>query len=790
MPPELQSECLDGGELERLLQGRLTASRLAWATDHIGQCPDCQQRLEALIADGAPLAEALRRVSELIPPRHSAYHRAVAALREELRATTLLPQPTPEEAADAGIAAIDLSFLMPAAEPDLLGQLGPFRVRRVLGRGGMGIVMQAYDPDLDREVAIKIIEPYWAGNEVARQRFCREARAAAAVTHEHIVTVFQVAEDEHSGLPYLVMQLVQGESLEQRLRREGRLPPLVAARIGMQAAAGLAAAHAAGLVHRDIKPANILLEVPHDRVKLTDFGLARAVEDVKLTRSGMVAGSPLYMSPEQARGEEVDFRSDLFSLGAVLYEAISGQPPFAATTPLAVLRRITDEEPLPLRQAAPDVPPEVAAIVDRLLVKDPAGRFGSAAEVAAAFATVLARHRQLTPLEIPAGVCVESDCFAVPAAIPRWRQRLRRLVDGNRWRRLARPALPWLGGALLGAAAGSLLTAWTLPPRIVERTIEVPAARTAGPEPHILLADTQSGAIWSLAFVGNDRLLVGSENGTLRLWDLKRAAAGGDGLLKTFEPQQNGNIWNIDVSADGKYAVSACDDSAVVLWNLHTLRFEGLKFPHPHSARSAAFSPDHRYLATGDRNSTIRIWDMGTQVPVELREHRGTVHGLVFSPDGRWLASCGSDRMVHLWDVTTIRWADREGPERILSLSEHRGPVYAVAFSPEGDRLASCGWDGTVRLWDTANGTQLLSIKAHDGDAWAVSFGGGGRWLASCGSDGAVRVWDTNNGQEVFAWRGDRGMHIVRFAPDGTTLAAAGRDGIVRVWTIPPPADE
>ncbi len=251
----------------------------------------------------------------------------------------------------------------------------------------MGVVLHAYDPCLQRDVAVKVIDPQLANNEVARQRFCREARAAAAVTHDNLVAVHQVDEDEDSGLPYLVMQLVIGESLEQRLKRVGKLGVHEVARIGMQAAAGLAAAHAGGLIHRDIKPGNILLEAPSDRVKLTDFGLARAAEDVKLTRTGFVAGSPLYMAPEQARGEEVDHRADLFSLGSVLYEATAGTPPFDGKTPLVVLRRVADETPTSLSAVNPDVPHWLSDIVDKLLAKNPTDRYQSAAEVAEVFGT-------------------------------------------------------------------------------------------------------------------------------------------------------------------------------------------------------------------------------------------------------------------------------------------------------------------------------------------------------------------------------------------------------------------
>ncbi|OYV84688.1 MAG: serine/threonine protein kinase, partial [Planctomycetia bacterium 21-64-5] len=177
---------------------------------------------------------------------------------------------------------------------------------RVVGRGGMGVVLEAFDSRLHRNVAVKVLDPELAGDDIARQRFCREARAAASITHENVVAVHQVEKSGEGGLPYMVMQLVSGESLEGRLQRQSPLPIGEVVRIGMQAAHGLEAAHAQGLIHRDIKPGNILLESPHDRVKLTDFGLARATHDVKLTQSGFVSGTPLYMSPEQVMGQEAD----------------------------------------------------------------------------------------------------------------------------------------------------------------------------------------------------------------------------------------------------------------------------------------------------------------------------------------------------------------------------------------------------------------------------------------------------------------------------------------------------
>ncbi|HJZ55979.1 MAG TPA: serine/threonine-protein kinase, partial [Gemmataceae bacterium] len=227
-------------------------------------------------------------------------------------------------------------FLAPSDQPDSLGRIGHYEVQEVIGRGGMGVVLKAFDPRLHRVVAIKVMAAEVAA---ARRRFSREARAAAAVVHDNVVTIHAVEEDHRP--PYLVMQYGDGASLQEKLDRAGPLGLREVLRIGMQAA------HAQGLVHRDVKPANILLEDSVERVRITDFGLARAVDDATLTASGMIAGTPQYMSPEQARGDTVDQRSDLFSLGSVLYAMLTGRPPFRAGTSMAVLKRICDDHPTP-----------------------------------------------------------------------------------------------------------------------------------------------------------------------------------------------------------------------------------------------------------------------------------------------------------------------------------------------------------------------------------------------------------------------------------------------------------
>jgi hypothetical protein len=303
-------------------------------------------------------------------------------------------------AADHGDAR---AFLAPPTRPDSLGRLGHYEVLEVLGRGGFGTVFKAFDDQLHRVVAVKVLAPQLAASGTARERFLREARAAAAVRDDHVVNIHAVQPAE---LPYLVMEYVAGQTLQQKLDKAGPLSVPEVLRIGSQIAKGLAAAHATGLVHRDVKPANILLENGVERVKLTDFGLARAADDASLSHAGAVAGTPQYMSPEQAQGGQIDHRSDLFSLGSVLYAMLTGLPPFRATTTLAVLKCVVEADPRPIAETNPETPGWLCAIIARLHAKDPAQRFGSAREVAELLQQHLAHLQQPAAVPMPAPVTV------------------------------------------------------------------------------------------------------------------------------------------------------------------------------------------------------------------------------------------------------------------------------------------------------------------------------------------------------------------------------------------------
>jgi hypothetical protein len=382
-------ECPEMERWQDLLHDDLPPGEREQCERHLESCPRCQELLDHAEEFTEELRARARRVGD---PTRRPPDPAWNALLERLHGVRSAAHAGPAEPAD-------LYFLRPSDRPGVLGTLGDYEVLEVVGQGGMGVVLKAFDPGLNRFVAIKVMAAAVAGSAMARRRFTREARAAAAVCHDHVIAVHGVHEFE--GLPYLVMQYVGGESLQERLDRAGPLEVEDVVRIGLQTAAGLAAAHAQGLIHRDIKPANLLLENGVARVKITDFGLARMADAPGLTQAGVAAGTPEYMAPEQARGEPVDHRADLFSLGGVLYACCTGEPPFQGSSTVAVLRRVSDEQPAPIRARNPCVPAWLETVITRLMEKDPAHRFRSAAEVAALLEGYLAHLRQPAAVSAP-----------------------------------------------------------------------------------------------------------------------------------------------------------------------------------------------------------------------------------------------------------------------------------------------------------------------------------------------------------------------------------------------------
>ncbi len=727
----VSSKCPSAADLRDLLEGAIADSDQAAVVSHLDQCSSCQQSLEALAnPDSSFGVTLLEQAAHRTPEATSAYW---PALKNAEQALTL------ESPARSRSADISLPFLDPPADGSHLGTLANFTIVRVVGRGGMGIVLHGVDTCLQRDVAIKILDPDLAKDEMAVKRFCRESRAAASISHENVVAVHQVEEDEEKNIPFLVMELVAGESLEKTLEREGRLPLKEIVRIGMQTAAGLAAAHDKGLIHRDIKPGNILLEQSGQRVKLTDFGLARAAEDVRLTRSGLVAGTPLYMSPEQASGEELDARSDLFSLGVVLYELAAGEPPFNGKTPLAVLKQLTESKHVPLKERNPDLPDWFVQIVDRLLAKKPDDRFQSAREVADTLEHFWALLKSSETL-----VCPKKK-----AASP--------------WRNVTLGIAAGLLTLMLGAGGFYFL----IPPR------ERPEDKNPAPT-HLFKGN--GGPLWSMAISKDGNFLaMGNGNGSVTMWDISK-----DQVEWTKSDAHKGPVWALALSPRGDYFATGGDDNRAVIWDMKTQKVVH-EITSDRGFRAVAFDAEGKRLLTGDRNGAVKVWDVqtGAKNPLETAErHSGLAVAVAFAPDGKTMASAGSDKLIKIWDT------ERAGLK--FTLTGHESDVYGIAFAPSGKYLVSGSWDRTVRLWDLASGSQLARFDGHSQDVWSVAFNHDGKLFASAGEDQMVRIWSMETKKEVNAFRGSTGAILnVRFAlSNDNVLVAGGKDGTARLWNL------
>lgn len=378
-----QPEHIDREQLKSLLDENASVSIPPLLAQHLEECSHCRARLEQTAADPSWWS----CLAELDDASLDSTYASPSVDNPLCGVGDSHGQPSVHRSGQEHVHLLDAP-----SHPEMLGQLQQFEIERVIGQGGMGVVFKGFDRELHRTVAIKLMSPHLAHNATARKRFEREARAAAAVVHPNVIPIHGVSLFKDQ--PLIVMPLIAGASLQAHVEQHGPIDTKDVVRIGMQIAAGLAAAHDQGLIHRDIKPANILLEQDVSRVVITDFGLARAADELAMTQTGWLAGTPHYMSPEQARGAAIDARSDLFSLGGVLYFIATGSEPFRAEKPIAVLHKICHDPAIPAKQLNSDIPQTLSNIIERLLEKNPQDRFASAARVQKMLEEYLAELQQ------------------------------------------------------------------------------------------------------------------------------------------------------------------------------------------------------------------------------------------------------------------------------------------------------------------------------------------------------------------------------------------------------------
>jgi serine/threonine protein kinase/WD40 repeat protein len=661
--------------------------------------------------------------------------------------------------ADPVEASQDLAFLAPPEQPGELGQLGPYRVLALLGSGGMGVVFRAFDVNLQRLVALKVIRAERARDPASRQRFLREARATAAVRDEYVVQIYAVGEE--GGVPFLAMELLEGESLEDYLQRRARLPLSAALGIGRQITLGLAAVHAQGLIHRDLKPANVWLEridrspagqdsAPRGgavryRAKLLDFGLAREAEGTPLTRTGTVMGSVGYMSPEQARAKPLDARSDLFSLGCVLYRLCTGGLPFAGNTLTAQLTALAVDDPVPVRKVAPEVPPALAGLIHELLAKDPADRPASTAEVVQLLQAM--QEKPLSSGVLPTPQTEEHrladspEQAEEPRVSPSEVQTAEQRSESSRTRRAPRrsgakcPASrhgrPWRRWLWPAAGALGLVLALGVGYLFYSRLHTHPEDN-GSPAPEIRLHPGQ---------VAPDLL------DPRRLSEQPRPWPGG-------QPQPQPG------------------------WGPRPPELVAILRGQPRSFRGGLFfSPDSRWLAvsSGDQGQLATcVWDLATgeeRSPPPIAGNGTSLH-LAFSSDSRWLAFSGADGTIHLWDLL----AGRSGHK----LAGHTGPLESLAFSTDSKLLASGSADQTIRLWEVETGKERGMLTGHTGSIRSLAFSPDGRFLVSGGQDSQFKAWDVGRTEELFSRREAGIVTHCRFDPDGQSVTLIAGDQVLR----------
>jgi serine/threonine protein kinase/WD40 repeat protein len=728
------SPCPPVERLRQLLSGNPPGDDEADLIAHLDNCPGCQRTLEQLTGATADLLRAAQGAGRTECLDGDQLRRVL----HELESTTALTMPYRPRDLTQWLQ----SLLQPAESPGAMGRLDLYEVTEVLGSGGMGVVLKALDPALKRWVAIKLLAPDLAGDRLAWQRFAREAQAAAAVRHPNVVTVFAVSEVQ--GLPYLVMEYVGGGSLQDYLDLHGPPDWHTCARVGAEIAAGLAAAHARGLIHRDIKPSNILLQNDGAAgdlgvAKISDFGLARAADEARLTRTGIVPGTPMYMAPEQALNEMLDHRADLFSLGSVLYALCTGREPFTGSSAAAVIRQVCEARPRPVRELNPAVPAWLAATVERLQAKRPADRFASAAAVAE-----LLRYN----LEHPDR----------PRQVPVPHRRRTRLLAAA-----AVAAFILVGGlALSESLHWTRLTAWGTPRRAEEAGL-----------PLRLELSGRRVRVWAVAFAPDGHTLAtGCDDGRLRLWD----AASGESKGET--PAHGGALFVVSYARDGKVLVSAGREGVVRFWDAATLQEQPPSLKLGRSIRRAPISPDDNTIAVTDSAEDIELWNLNTGVlRRKLVGHHRTIVALAFAPDGRTLAAGDVGGHIHLWDPAT---GGEQGSWRGDPLE-----LRALVFAPDSQTVASAGTgDKDVKLWSVATHQEIGRLPAGDTEIHTLAFSPRGRFLAAGGRDGIVHVWDVASATVVATVRAGQGtIWAVAFSPDGRTLASAG-DDLGKLWAL------
>ena len=698
---------------------------------------------------------------------------------------------------------------------------GKFENLAVLGQGAMGKVYRAHDPILDRPVALKTVAPALLTSPDALARFRREARSAARLQHPNIVTIYEVGEV--SGTHYIAMELVEGQDLGEAMTPVDRYSIEHKVRMMVDVCRGLHFAHRMGVVHRDVKPANIRLN-GDGTIKILDFGIAKTLRaestDPNLTQAGMVLGTPSYLSPELVQGAKVDHYADMWAVGVILYQMISGRRPFEAPTITSLITKIVTAPPPPLDARALRLPDGLAGVTLRALDKVRERRFADLDEMAKA---LLATIGAAPPKEAPLDPLVKKRAYEANFAEARRLLAEEDLTGALEAAKRARSLDPARTGILSlikvieqrlsSAATMQRLPASPAPGKLSDATrvaVAPPAAPAPQPAPNATVPglpvppgplDTAtlrargSAAFRDIGSFGEppstkeaalspvaDILAVAGADGAIRLWELR--SRNRVGLLRTDLHRRGGHdaaALALAFSPDGALLASAHVDGVVHLWDMSTGDEVPVRLRHDESVGALAFSPDGATLATGSLDGNLRLFDVGAALAGEARRELvrqpAGVTALAWVGGGEWILTGHSSKVLRLTDPHKGRL--------IATLYGREALVNVLALSPDGRHFAvSSQHDRTIRIYDLATRNEVSEFSALKRPATSVCFLADGGFLASVCQDNSVQLWDLESRSLAATLWGPNGESFVSLALFGESnqLAVALADGRIRVW--------